>query len=394
MDAVPGWHHPRDCIHTLRFTYVPNIVGGVENTQTQTNAQPASTPPAPFEIGLYSFVELTPDPRSGAMIAPAQRMRDLLESVDLAEQVGLDAIGIGEHHRNEFIASAPAVILAAIAARTKRIRLGSAVTVLSSADPVRVFQDFATLDLISNGRAEIVAGRGSFIESFPLFGYDLHDYNDLFAEKLDLLLKLRESENMTWSGAHRPALSGQGVYPRPVQNPLPVWVAVGGTPESVVRAATLGLPLALAIIGGNPENFAPFIELYREVATENGHDLSRMPVSINSHGFIGDDSRQAGEDSFPSYAAVMAKIGRERGWAPMSRQQFEGSRTLRGANFIGNPNEVIEKILYQHQIFGHQRMMLQLSVGSMPHAKLMRAIELLGAVVAPAVRTEVARRLA
>lgn len=366
----------------------------MENTQNQTHAQSASTPPPPFEIGLYSFVEITPDSRSGALISPAQRMRDLLESIDLAEQVGLDAIGIGEHHREEFIASAPAVILAAIAARTKRIRLGSAVTVLSSADPVRVFQDFATLDLISNGRAEIVAGRGSFIESFPLFGYDLHDYNDLFSEKLELLLKLRESEHITWSGAHRPALTGQGVYPRPVQNPLPIWVGVGGTPESVVRAATLGLPLALAIIGGMPENFAPFVELYREVAAEHGHDLSRMPISINSHGFIGDDSRQAAEDSFPSYAAVMAKIGRERGWPPMSRQQFEGSRTLRGANFIGNPNEVIEKILFQHQVFGHQRMMLQLSVGSMPHAKLMRAIELLGTVVAPAVRKEVARRLA
>ncbi len=366
----------------------------MENTQTQTNAQSVFTPPPPFEIGLYSFVELTPDPRNGAVISPEQRMRDLLESVDLAEQVGLDAIGIGEHHRDEFIASAPAVILAAIAARTKRIRLGSAVTVLSSADPVRVFQDFATLDLISNGRAEIVAGRGSFIESFPLFGYDLHDYNELFDEKLRLLVKLRESEHITWSGAHRPALTGQGVYPRPVQSPLPIWVGVGGTPESVVRAATLGLPLALAIIGGMPENFAPFVELYRDVAAESGHDLSRMPVSINSHGFIGDDSRQTAEDSFPSYAAVMAKIGRERGWPPMSRQQFEGSRALRGANFIGNPDEVIAKILYQHQIFGHQRMMLQLSVGSMPHAKLMRAIELLGTVVAPAVRTEVARRLA
>ncbi len=347
----------------------------------------------PFEIGLYSFVESTPDPDTGKVQVPAERMRNFLESIELADQVGLDVVGVGEHHRPEFVSSAPEVILAAIAARTKRIRLGSAVTVLSSADPVRVFQNFATLDLISNGRAEIVAGRGSFIESFPLFGYDLHDYDDLFAEKLELLLKIRDAERVTWSGEHRPAIENLGVYPRPVQNPLPVWIAVGGTPESVMRAATLGLPLALAIIGGMPEQFAPLIHLYRETARRAGHDPATLPVSINSHGNIADDSKQAADDLYPAYSQMMNKIGRERGWSGMTRQQYEGSRSLRGANFIGNPDEITEKILYQHQIFGHQRMLLQLGVGTLPHAKTMRAIELLGTVVAPAVRAEIARRV-
>lgn len=349
-----------------------------------------ATPP-PFELGLYSFVELTPDPRSGEMITPAQRMREFIESIELADQVGLDAIGVGEHHRSEFIASAPAVILAAIAARTKRIKLGSAVTVLSSDDPVRVFQNFATLDLISNGRAEIVAGRGSFIESFPLFGYDLHDYNELFAEKIELLIKLRDNERVTWSGEFRSALQDQPIYPRPLQAKLPIWIAVGGTPQSVVRAGTFGLPLALAIIGGRADQFAPFVQLYRESARQAGHNPATLPVSINSHGFIADDSQTAADLAFPSYAAVMAKIGRERGWPPMTRQQYEDSRTLRGANFIGSPNQIIEKILYQHSIFGHQRMMLQLSVGAMPHREMLRAIELYGTVVAPAVRAEIAR---
>jgi probable LLM family oxidoreductase len=298
--------------------------------------------------------------------------------------------GLGEHHRPDFVSSAPAVILAAAAARTKSIRLSSAVNVLSSDDPVRVFQQFASLDLLSDGRAEIMAGRGSFIESFPLFGYDLKDYNELFVEKLELLLKVRESTNVSWSGKHRPPLQDQGVYPRPIQNPLPVWIAVGGTPESVVRAGTQGLPMALAIIGGMPEQFAPLVELYYRAADHAGHDRSRLAVSINSHGFIADDSQRASDESFPSFAQVMNKIGRERGWPPMTREQFEGSRTVRGANFIGSPDEIIEKILFQHEIFNHQRLLLQLSVGTMPHDKVMHAIELLGTKVAPVVREEIA----
>ena len=348
----------------------------------------------PFEVGIYSFAELTPDPATGARISPEQRLRNLLETIELADQVGLDVFGLGEHHRPDFVSSAPAVILAAAAVRTQRIRLSSAVTVLSSDDPVRVFQEFATLDLLSGGRAEIMAGRGSFIESFPLFGYDLADYDELFAEKLELLLKLRESERVTWSGKHRAALDGLGVYPRPVQNPLPVWIAVGGTPASVVRAGTLGLPLAIAIIGGVPERFAPLARLYREAVQRAGRDPAALPISINSHGFLADDSQQAADDYFPSFAVVMNKIGRERGWAPITRQQFEASRTLRGADFVGAPEEIVEKILFQHAIFGHQRLLLQLGVGTIEHAKVMRAVELLGTEVAPVVRREIAQRTA
>jgi probable LLM family oxidoreductase len=308
--------------------------------------------------------------------------------------VGLDVFGIGEHHRPDFVSSAPAVVLAAAAMRTKNIRLTSTVTVLSSDDPVRIFQQFATLDLLSNGRAEIMAGRGSFIESFPLFGYDLHDYDDLFAEKLELLLKLRESEHITWSGQHRPALNNLGVYPRPAQHPLPVWVAVGGTPESAARAGSLGVPMALAIIGGMPERFAPFAQIYREFGKQAGHDPSQLALSINSHGFIGDDSKQTADDYFPSLAQVMSKIGRERGWSPITRAQFEASQVLRGSDFVGTPDEVIEKVLFQHDIFKHDRFLIQLGVGSIAHIKMMRAIELLGTKVAPVVREEIGRRVA
>ncbi len=359
--------------------------------QTENDSHPQATQPE-FEIGLYSFAELTPDPHTGQQISPAQRLRNLLAEIELADQVGLDVFALGEHHRPDFVSSAPAVILAAAAARTQAIRLSSAVTVLSSDDPVRVFQDFATLDLLSNGRAEIMAGRGSFIESFPLFGYDLHDYNTLFAEKLDLLLTIRRSERISWSGKHRASLDNLGVYPRPLQDPLPVWVAVGGTPESVIRAATLGLPLAIAIIGGMPEQFAPLVSLYRRTALQAGHQPGHMPVSINSHGFIADNSQQARDEAFPIFQQTMNKIGRERGWPPMTRQQFDGSCSLRGANFIGSPDEVIEKILIQHEIFKHQRFLLQVSVGTMPHEKVLRAIELLGTKVAPVVRKEIARR--
>lgn len=341
-----------------------------------------------FEIGLYSFAELTPDARTGEKISPQQRMQDLLESIELADQVGLDVFGLGEHHRPDFISSAPSVILAAAATRTERIRLSSAVNVISSDDPVRVFQRFATLDLISNGRAEIMAGRGSFIESFPLFGYDLRDYNELFEEKLELLLKIRDEEYVEWRGKHRAPLTGQGVYPRPVQETMPVWVAVGGTPESVIRAGRLGLSLALAIIGGNPAQFAPLVELYWEAVRRSGHDASKLKVSINSHGFIADDAQRARDDAFPPYEMMMNRIGRERGWAPLTRGHFEASTTLQGANFIGEPDEIVEKILYQHEIFGHDRLLLQFTIGTMEHAKVMRAIELFGTKVAPVVREE------
>ncbi len=349
--------------------------------------------PKPFELGLYSFAELTADPRTGHKLSPAERMRNLLEEIELADQVGLDVYALGEHHREEYISSAPEVILAAAAARTKRIRLSSAVTVLSSDDPVRVFQRFASLDLISNGRAEIMAGRGSFIESFPLFGYDLHDYEVLFSEKLELLVKLRDHNPITWNGQMRPALDNAGIYPRPLQDPLPLWVGVGGTPESVVRAASYGLPMALAIIGGMPERFTQFADLYRRAAREYGHDPNTLPLSINSHGFIADTRQQAIDDSFPAVQVVMNKIGRERGWPPMTRDQYEASATLRGANFIGSPDEVIEKILFQHKLFNHQRFLLQLSVGSIAHDKLMHAIELFGTKVAPVVREEIAKRV-
>jgi probable LLM family oxidoreductase len=343
-----------------------------------------------MELGLYTFAETTPDPRTGSVMSAEQRLRDLLEEVELADQVGLDVYGIGEHHRPDFAVSAPAVVLAAAAARTRRIRLTSAVSILSSDDPVRVFQQFATLDLLSHGRAEIMAGRGSFIESFPLFGYDLHDYDDLFAEKLELLLNIRAMTKVSWSGKHRAPLSGQGVYPRPVQDPLPVWIAVGGTPQSVVRAGALALPLALAIIGGEPERFAPLVQLYRDAAKHSGHDPATLPVGINSHGFIADNSQDAADIAFPPFAEAMTRIGKERGWPPTTRAHFEASRQLRGATFVGSPDEVIEKILFQHEIFRHDRFLIQFSVGTLPHAAVMRSIELYGTKVAPAVRKAVA----
>jgi probable LLM family oxidoreductase len=339
-----------------------------------------------MEIGVYTFAERTPDARTGHLVSAEQRLRDLMEEIELADRLGLDVFGVGEHHRPDFVVSSPAVVLAAAAARTTRIRLTSAVTVLSSDDPVRVFQDFATLDLLSGGRAEIMAGRGSFIESFPLFGYDLNDYDSLFAEKLELLLQLRSDERVEWSGRHRSALSGQGVYPRPLQEPLPVWIAVGGTPQSVVRAATLGLPLALAIIGGSPERFVPFVQLYRETAKRVGRDPATLPVSINSHGFIADTAAEAADEAFPPFAEMMGRIGRERGWPPPSRRQFEAEISPAGALFVGDPQQVIDKILREHELFGHQRFLMQMSVGTMPHDRIMHSIELLGSVVAPAVR--------
>jgi probable LLM family oxidoreductase len=338
-----------------------------------------------MELGHYTFADLHPG------VTPQERLRDLMEEAELADQVGLEVFGVGEHHRADYAVSAPAVALAAASQRTQRIRLTSAVSVLSSDDPVRVFEEFATLDLLSGGRAEIMAGRGSFIESFPLFGYDLDDYDELFSEKLDLLLRLRDGGAVTWSGRHRAPLQEATVFPRPVQQPLPVWIAVGGTPQSVVRAAALNLPLAVAIIGGLPERFAPLVELYREATREAGHDVVQ-PVSINSHTYVADDARRARDEYFGPYAGVMSRIGRERGWPPLTREQFEASTSPRGALLVGSPEEVAEKILLQHELFGHDRFLAQLSLGAMPHRQVMRSIELFGTEVAPIVRAEVARR--
>ena len=341
-----------------------------------------------IELGLATFADLA----SG--VSPQQRMRELLEEAELADQLGLDVFAIGEHHRPDFLVSSPAVVLAAVAVRTERIRLSSAVTVLSSDDPVRVFQDFAHVDLLSGGRAEIMAGRGSFIESFPLFGYDLDDYDELFAEKLELLLEIRSSAHVNWSGRHRAALSNAGVWPRPLQDPLPVWVAVGGTPQSVVRAGMLGLPLTIAIIGGQPERFVPLVELYREALQSAGHDPAVGRIAINTHAFVADDPEHADRAFAPSYLAMMNRIGRERGWPPSGRPEYEALRSPRGALAVGSPQQVAEKILFEHELFGHQRYIGQMSVGAVAHRDVLHSIELFGTKVAPVVRAEVARRLA
>jgi probable LLM family oxidoreductase len=337
-----------------------------------------------MELGISSFAELTPDPVTGKTISGHRRMMDLMEEIELADQLGLDVYALGEHHRPDFIVSSPAVVLAAAAVKTNHIRLSSAVTVLSSDDPVRVFQAFATVDLLSGGRAEIMAGRGSFIESFPLFGYDLKDYDDLFSEKLELLLKLNESEKINWKGKHRSPIQNLGVYPRPFQKKLPVWIAVGGTPESVIRSGKLGLPMALAIIGGSPANFLPLVELYRKTSAAAGH--GRLPLAVHSHGYISEDSNQAADEFFPSYAYVMSNIGRERGWPPTTRAQFEAGRSKQGALLVGSPQQVIDKILFEKELFGLDRFLLHVSVGTMPHAQIMHSIELFGTRVAPVIR--------
>ncbi len=340
-----------------------------------------------MQFGLYSFAENTPDPLNGGRLqSPAERLRDLLEEIRLADELGLDFYGLGEHHRPDFVASAPVTILAAAAALTRRIRLSTAVTVLSSDDPIRVWQQFATLDLLSGGRAEIMAGRGSFIESFPLFGYDLAHYDELFGEKLAELLRIREGGKVTWEGgAHTRPIPGIEIFPRPLQAPLPIWIAVGGTPNSVARAAYYGLPLMLAIIGGNPRQFQPFVELYRRTAEKVGHEVARLPVGISSHGFIAENSQEARDIAFPAHHEAMSRIGRERGWPPTTRAQFEAGAGPDGAYFVGSPQQVIDKILMQHDWFGHDRFGLQLSVGTLPHDKVMKAIELYGSVVKPAV---------
>ncbi len=338
-----------------------------------------------MELGLYTFADVDPNAADKGAEG-ARRLANLMEEIALADEVGLDVFGIGEHHRADYAVSSPATILAAAAVKTKRIRLTSAVSVLSSDDPVRVFQQFATVDLLSNGRAEIMAGRGSFIESFPLFGYDLDDYDRLFAEKLDLLLTLREQEVVSWSGETRAAIPGRGVYPRPLQEPLPFWIAVGGTPQSVARAGVLGLPLALAIIGGQPRRFAPLFDLYRESARRANRDPATLKTSINVHGFIADSTEKAADVFYEPQAAVMNRIGRERGWGPTNRQHFDQSRGPEGALFVGDPETVAEKIVAHHKIFGNDRFLLQMAIGLMPHREVMRGIELFGTKVAPLVR--------
>ncbi|MGV1834119.1 LLM class flavin-dependent oxidoreductase [Rhizobium rhizogenes] len=339
-----------------------------------------------MELGLYTFADVNPDPALNKGVEAARRLNNLIEEIELADQVGLDVFGLGEHHRPDYAASAPAVALAAAAARTKNIRLTSAVTVLSSDDPVRVFQQFSTLDLISNGRAEIMAGRGSFIESFPLFGYNLEDYDQLFEEKLDLLLAIRDGEQVNWTGEMRAPINGRGVYPRPLQDPLPIWIAVGGTPQSVARAGALGLPMAIAIIGGEPRRFAPLVDLYREAARRADQDQAKLKTSINVHGFVADTTEAAADQFYGPQAEVMNRIGRERGWGPTSRTQFDQSRGPNGALFVGDPETVAEKIVAHHKLFKNDRFLLQMAIGTMPHDQIMRGIELYGTKVAPLVR--------
>src|ERR1700726_576625 len=344
-----------------------------------------------MQIGIDSFAAAISDPATGLTLSPVERMHHLLEEIELADRVGLDVFGIGEHHRAEFLDSAPVVILSAAAARTKNIRLTSAVTVLSASDPVRVFQEFATLDLISRGRAEIVAGRGSFIESYPLFGLRLEDYDSLFAEKLDLLLKIRASTQVHWSGRHRAALTGQAIYPRPLQDPLPIWVGVGGTPESFVRAGMLGLPLMVAIIGGEPHRFRPLIELYRTAGRRAGHSADKLTVGLHSIGFLGYTTDQAADDFYPGYAHTFTETGKERGWPRTTRAQFDATRGPKGALLIGDAGTVAEKILYIHEALGGiSRITFQMGVSTLPHQKMLQAIEILGTRVATIVHRELA----
>ena len=340
-----------------------------------------------MQIGLDSFVATTGDPVTGVKVDPVVRLHNLLEEVEMADRVGLDVFGIGEHHREEFLDAAPVVLLSAAAARTKQIRLASAVTVLSAADPVRVFQEFATLDLISEGRAEIVAGRGSFTEAYPLFGFDLQDYDSLFDEKLRLLLQIRDQSRVTWSGKHRPPLRNQEIHPRPLQDPLPIWVGVGGSPESVIRAGSLGLPLMIAIIGGQPSRFRPLVDLYREAGEASGHDSKSLKVGIHALGSFAATTKEARDDYFPGYERMFGQIGKERGWPAIRRSHFDALCGAEGALIIGDAQEGVEKILHYNEVLGGiDRITIQMSPGTLPHEKALRAIEILGEQVAPAVR--------
>jgi probable LLM family oxidoreductase len=337
-----------------------------------------------MQIGIDSFVAAFDG--SSRAVDPAARMRQLVDQIQHADEVGLDTFGVGEHHRRDFLDSAPEVILGAAAARTQRIRLTSAVTVLSADDPVRAFQSFATLDLLSQGRAEMIVGRGSFIDAFPLFGYRLEDYDELFAEKLELLLKIRDNEFVHWSGKFRPALTGQGVYPRPVQNPLPIWLGVGGTPESFVRAGALGLPLMVAIIGGEPRRFRPLIDLYREAGEQHGYPSERLKVGVHMLGYVAETTGEAADTFFPGYARAMTDVGKERGWPAMTRASFDAQRGPNGALLIGSPAEVVDKISrHSEALGGISRLSFMMNVASLPQIKMMRAIDAIGALVSPAV---------
>lgn len=335
-----------------------------------------------MEVGIDSFAAFD---NAGLEISPSERLRRLVEQIEYSDKIGLDVFGVGEHHRKEFLDSSPAIVLAAAATRTKRIRLTSAVTVLSAADPVRVFQDFATLDLLSRGRAEMVVGRGSFTEAFPLFGFKLEEYDSLFEEKLDLLLKIRNNEHVYWSGQHRPRLNGEGVYPRPLQNPFPIWIGVGGTPQSFVRAGLLGLPLMVAIIGGETHRFRPLIDLYREAGRKAGYSIEQLKVGIHSIGYVAKNTEEAIDDFYPGYARTMLEIGRERGWSKMTRESFDAQRDSRGALLVGDPDEVVDKIIrHSKALGGISRITFMMNPASLPHSKLMRATELIGRRVAPA----------
>lgn len=345
-----------------------------------------------MELGISSFGEIHPDHVSGGARNAHKRVQQLLEEIKLADEVGLDVFALGEHHRPDFVVSAPEVILSAAAAQTKNIKLSSSVTVLSSADPVRVFQNFATLDLVSNGRAEIMAGRGSFIESFPLFGYDLNDYDGLFTEKLELLLAINQSEKVSWEGQFRAAIQNLGVYPRPLQESLPVWLAVGGTPASAARAGSLNIPMTVAIIGGTPDRFVPFVKLFRQAAAQAGHDVSKLPLAINSHFYAADTAQQAIDDFFPPYELIMNRVGRERGWSPIGRDYVEFMQKS-GPLMVGSPQQIIDKIMYFYELFQQTRYLAQLIGGHLvPHKKILRAIELFGTEVAPVIRKEMASR--
>jgi len=339
-----------------------------------------------MEIGIDTFASANFKDENGELISNSQALGELLDRIEYADKIGIDQIGIGEHHRKEFLDSAAHIILSAAAARTKNIRLTSAVTVLSVSDPVRVFQNFATLDLISNGRAEIVAGRGSFTESYPLFGYKMEDYNALYAEKLDLLLKIRDNEVINWSGKFRPDLVEQAIYPRPVQEQLPIWVGVGGTPESFVRAGVLGLPLMVAIIGGETHRFAPLIELYKNAGEKAGHDPEKLKVGVHSLGYVAETREQAIKEFFPGYAEMFTKIGRERGWPPVTMSHFESQIGPTGALVVGNVEEVAEKVLrHSEALGGLSRFSFQLDVAGLSHQQLIKAIELIGTKVSPLV---------
>jgi probable LLM family oxidoreductase len=335
-----------------------------------------------MEVGIDSFAAFDD---AGLKLSPSERLPSLVEQIEYSDKIGLDVFGVGEHHRKEFLDSSPAIVLAAAATRTKHIRLTSAVTVLSAADPVRVFQDFATLDLLSQGRAEMVVGRGSFTEAFPLFGYKLEEYDSLFEDKLDLLLKIRNNEHVYWSGQHRPRLNGEGVYPRPLQNPLPIWIGVGGTPQSFVRAGLLGLPLMVAIIGGETHRFRPLIDLYREAGRKAGYSIEQLKVGIHSIGYVAKNTEEAIDDFYPGYARTMSEIGRERGWSKMTRESFDAQRDSRGALLVGDPDEVVEKIIRHIKALGGiSRITFMMNPASLAHSKLMRATELIGRRVAPA----------